>query len=274
MIKKIFTNTQAVIALIIILSILLIAFFAPVFTPNDPNLIDLTNKYHSSSSEFPLGCDSLGRCELSRLLYGARYSILISLPTLFLMALIGLLLGTLSACASSKVDRVITAICDIFISFPSLIIAVAVIGILGNGIQNLMIAMVISMWAWFTRMVRSYSLTEMGKDYILAAKISGCKKGKLIFKHLIPNIMPQFLVYLSTGVASSILTVSGFAFLGLGLPTGTSEWGAMLNDARSCLYSNPQLLIYPGICIVLAAAGFNLFGEALRDIMDIQENNL
>lgn len=137
-----------------------------------------------------------------------------------------------------------------------------------------MLAIVISMWAWFTRMVRAYSVTEMGKDYILAARIAGCGKVKLIFKHLIPNILPQFIVYLSTGVAGSILTVSGFAFLGLGLATGTSEWGSMLNDARACLYSNPQFLVYPGICIILTAAGFNLFGEALRDIMSLTEERL
>ena len=100
----------------------------------------------------------------------------------------------------------------------------------------------------------------------MAARISGCNTGKLVFRHLIPNILPQFLVYVSTGVASSIIMVSSFAFLGLGLPSGTPEWGAMLNDARTALYSHPELLIYPGLCIFVTAAGFNLFGEALRDI--------
>jgi peptide/nickel transport system permease protein len=114
----------------------------------------------------------------------------------------------------------------------------------------------------------------MGKDYILAARISGCNTGKLVFRHLIPNILPQFLVYVSTGVASSIIMVSSFAFLGLGLPSGTPEWGAMLNDARTALYSHPELLIYPGLCIFVTAAGFNLFGEALRDILTPEEDSL
>lgn len=165
-------------------------------------------------------------------------------------------------------------LCDVFIAFPSLIIAIAVIGVLGNGLQNIAVSVVIATWAWFVRIVRSYSVQEMGKDYILAARISGCNTGKLVFRHLIPNILPQFLVYVSTGVASSIIMVSSFAFLGLGLPSGTPEWGAMLNDARTALYSHPELLIYPGLCIFVTAAGFNLFGEALRDILTPEEDSL
>ena len=148
------------------------------------------------------------------------------------------------------------------------------IGVLGNGLQNIAVSVVIATWAWFVRVVRSYSVQEMGKDYILAARISGCNTGKLVFRHLIPNILPQFLVYVSTGVASSIIMVSSFAFLGLGLPSGTPEWGAMLNDARTALYSHPELLIYPGLCIFVTAAGFNLFGEALRDILTPEEDSL
>ena len=185
---------------------------------------------------------------------------------LLILSVIGLIVGTFSACAGEKADHFITILCDVFIAFPSLIIAIAVIGVLGNGLQNIAVSVVIATWAWFVRIVRSYSVQEMGKDYILAARISGCNTGKLVFRHLIPNILPQFLVYVSTGVASSIIMVSSFAFLGLGLPSGTPEWGAMLNDARTALYSHPELLIYP--------AGFNLFGEALRDILMPEEDSL
>lgn len=162
-------------------------------------------------------------------------------------------------------------ICDVFISFPALIIAVAVIGVLGNGLQNIALSIVIAMWAWFTRVVRSYAVMEMGRDYILAARIAGCSTAKLIASHLLPNVMPHFLVYVSTGVSSAILMVSSFSFLGLGLPAGVSEWGTMLSEARSGLYSHPEMLVYPGLCILLTAAGFNLFGEALRDILAEKE---
>ncbi len=274
MFKKIIRNPQAVVGLILILLVVFAALTAPVLAPNAPELVDTTKKYMAPCAEYPLGTDQLGRCELSRLIYGARYSLGISLPVLAVLAILGLVLGTFSICAGEKTDRVLTIICDTFLSFPSLVIAVAVIGLLGNSAKNIVIAIVVAMWAWFTRMVRSYAVVEMGKDYILAARISGCGTVRLILRHLIPNILPQYFVYLSTGIASSILMVSSFAFLGLGLPAGVPEWGAMLNEARSGLYSHPEMLIYPGICILLTAAGFNLFGEALRDILVPEEEDL
>lgn len=274
MVKRILRNPQAVLGILLIVIVLAAAFFAPLIAPNDPEAVSMANKYAAPSEEYPLGADQLGRCELSRLLYGARYSLMISVPVLIIIALIGLALGTLSACSGMIFDRIMTVVCDIFISFPSLIIAAAVIGILGTGIQNIAIAVIVSMWAWFTRVVRSYAVVEMGKDYMIAARISGCSRFRLIVRHLIPNILPQFFVYFSTGIASSILMVSGFAFLGLGFPAGVPEWGAMLNDARSSLYSHPELLIYPGIFILITAAGFNLFGEALRDELMPEEEEV
>ena len=274
MIKKLLRNPQAVVGLILMLMMMLAAVLAPVFAQHDPELVNTAKKFAAPSSEYPLGTDQLGRCELSRLLFGARYSLAISLPILCALAVIGLALGTLSACAGQRVDRVLTMICDTFISFPSLIIAVAVIGVLGNGLQNIGIAMVVAMWAWFARVVRSYAVVEMGRDYILAARISGCGTIKIILRHLIPNILPQFFVYLSTGVASAILMVSSFAFLGLGLPAGVAEWGAMLSEARASLYSHPEFIIYPGVFILVTAAGFTLFGEALRDALLPEEDSL
>ena len=271
MAKKILHNPQAITGLILILLVLLAAVFAPILAPHNPEAVDVVNKHLSPSTNYPLGTDQLGRCEFSRLLYGARYSIGMSLPTIFVLSTIGLLLGSFSACAGKRADRILIMLCDIFIAFPALIIAAAIIGILGNGMQNIVISIVIAMWAWFTRVVRSYAVVEMGRDYILGARISGCGTMKIILRHLIPNIMPQFLVYVSTGVASTILMVSSFSFLGLGLPSGISEWGSMLNDARSNLYSHPILLIYPGLCILITVAGFNLFGEALRDIIGTEE---
>ena len=271
MIKKILQNPQAVIGLLLILLVLFGSIFAPALSPHNPEQVDVSNKYAAPNAEYPLGTDQLGRCEVSRLLYGARYSIGMTLPIILVLSVVGLVLGTFSACAGKRVDQIMTVVCDIFIAFPTLVIAVAVIGVLGNGLQNIVISIVIAMWAWFTRMIRSYSVVEMGRDYILAARISGCGTLKIMLRHLIPNIMPQFIVYISTSVAAAILMVSGFSFLGLGLPAGVSEWGAMLNEARSSLYSKPMLLIYPGLCILVTAAGFNLFGEALRDLLKQEE---
>ena len=274
MLKKILKNPQAVAGLLLIFIIVFAALAAPLIAPHSPDAVNPADKFLPASAQYPLGTDQLGRCEFSRLLYGARYSLGMALPIVLGLSAAGLLIGSLSVCVGDKLNKIITYLTDVFMSFPSLIIAIAVISILGNGTQNIAVAVIISMWAWFARMVRSYCQIEMGKDYILAAKISGCGKFKLIFRHLLPNIMPQFMVYISTSVASAILTVSSFSFLGLGLPLGTAEWGAMLNEARSCLYSHSELLIYPGICILITTAGFNLFGEALRDILSREDSGV
>lgn len=274
MITKILKNPQAVIGLVIIALVLFVALFADLLSPNDPELVNVMLKFDEPSAEYPLGTDALGRCIVSRLIYGARYSMAVSLPILLLLSAIGLFLGTLSVCGGKVLNGILDFICDTFISLPQLVVGIAVIGMLGTGFQNIVIAIIIGMWAWFTRMVRAYAQVEMGKDYILAAKISGCGKLKLVFHHLIPNIMPQFIVFFSTGIATSILMVSTFAFLGLGLPAGTSEWGAMLKDASTHIYNHPELLFYPGACILITSAGFNLFGEAVRDIISSGEDTI
>ena len=187
MIHKLLKRPQAIIGLCLIAIVIVIAIAAPAFSPHDPELVNLSQKYAQPDAEYPLGTDQLGRCTLSRLLYGARYSIGISLPVLLILSVIGLIVGTFSACAGEKADHFITILCDVFIAFPSLTIAIAVIGVLGNGLQNIAVSVVIATWAWFVRIVRSYSVQEMGKDYILAARISGCNTGKLVFRHLIPK---------------------------------------------------------------------------------------
>lgn len=274
MIHKILKNPQAVIGLVIIGIVLLVALTAPVLVPNDPEKVDVMLKFAEASEEYPMGNDALGRCVLSRILYGARYSMGVSLPILGLLSVIGLFLGTLSVCGGKALNAVLDFICDTFISLPQLVVGIAIIGMLGDGFVNIVIAIIVGMWAWFTRMVRAYAQVEMGKDYILAARISGCSTTKLVFCHLIPNILPQFVVFITTSIATTILMVSTFAFLGLGLPAGTSEWGAMLKDASSYIYNHPELLVYPGVCILVTSAGFNLFGEAVRDILMAGEDTL
>lgn len=267
MLKRIIRHPQAVVGLVIMVVILITAVSAPLLAPNPPDDVDPGRKYRPPSAQYPLGTDHLGRCEWSRLMYGARYSLGLSLPILLTLSLIGLVLGTLAVTLGDRADRAIVMVCDIFVSFPTLLVAVAVISALGNGFVSVAVAVVIGSWAQFVRVVRSFARMEMGKDYILASRIAGCGTASVVFRHMIPNILPPFLVYVSTGVAASILMVSAFAFLGLGLPAGTPEWGAMLSEARGGLYRHPEMLLYPGLCILLTAGGFNLFGEALRDIV-------
>lgn len=271
MLKKIYRNPQAMAGLIMIVAILLAALLAPLLAPNDPNIVNITNTYGKASAQYPFGTDEMGRCVLSRLLYGARYSLGIAVPTLLLLALFSTGVSTACAYAGGRTDRVYSAICDVFMAFPPLLVAVTLIGSLGQGITNIIISIVFSMWVWFAKIVRTFVLQEKNKEYITACRIAGCTGFQLILQHILPNVLPQLIVYFSTGVASIVLTVSGYAFLGFGFETGTPEWGAMFSHASAYLYSHPMLLVYPGLCIIFTAAGFNLFGEALRDIISPEE---
>ena len=265
--KALLKNKQALIGLALILFVSTIAVFAPLIAPNAPNKIDVLSKFLPASPEYPLGTDQLGRCVLSRLIYGARYSLGVAVPTLLALGAIGLALGTMAAYIGGRFERVFLAICDIFMAFPPLIVVLSLVGALGQGIGIIVAAVIFSMWVWYAKIIRTYAGIEKAKDYIMASKIAGCSGPRIVLHHIIPNILPQCIVLMSTGIASFVLMVSGFSFLGLGFEAGTPEWGAMLNQARSSFYSHPSLVLYPGVCILITAAGFNLFGEALRDII-------
>jgi peptide/nickel transport system permease protein len=196
---------------------------------------------------------------------------MIAFPSLLAIGVLGTVLGTAAAFLGKIPERVFLWLCDVFMAFPPLVIAISLIGSFGTSVWSIFIAVFFSSWVWFARLVRTWARAEKAKDYITAARISGCGGFDIVFRHIIPNVLPQCVVYLSTGVASVILLVSGFSFLGLGFPAGTAEWGAMLSDAKSYFYSHPELLLYPGLCILLTAVGFNLFGEALRDIVSPDE---
>lgn len=269
MLRKIWRNPQAVIGLGLIVLICAVAILAPLLAPHAPDEVNPLMKYQAPSADYPLGTDRLGRCELSRLLYGARASLGLALPILILLGGIGLILGMMTACIGGWFDRVVTGISQVFIAFPTLIIAVAIIGVLGNGLQNIIWAVVISMWARFMQLIRTYAKTELGRDYIVAARVSGCGMWQLIVHHLIPNILPQFLVYFSTGVASAILTVSSFSFLGLGLPSGTAEWGAMLEEAGAVILlgqsGSGKTMTCRAILGLLNSSAFQVNGEIFFD---------
>lgn len=254
-----------IVGLALITLFILVALFAPVLAPNDPYTTNLSLKNAAPSKDFPLGNDQMGRCELSRIIYGARYSIGLSLPVLILLAAISLFIGCYTSYKGGVISEMARLLCDILMAFPLIVIAMALVASIDNSVVCVLVALSISMSAWFIRMVRSYAKIECGKDYVESAKIAGASDLRIVIKHLIPNVLPQFLVYFTTGIAAAILSVSSFAFLGIGLIAGTPEWGAMLSDARNSVYTNPGLIIYPGLCLILCCAGFNLLGEGLRD---------
>ena len=247
-------HPQIVIGVLLIALFICIAITAPLLAPNDPNATNLALKNAPPSAEYPLGCDQMGRCELSRLIYGARYSLSLTVPVLIVLAAIALFIGCYTSYKGGLIDEVIRLLCDIFMAFPLLVIAMSLVSVINNSVASIITA-------------RSYAKTECGKGYVESARVSGASAMRIVLHHIIPNVLPQFVVYFTTGIASAILSVSSFAFLGVGLIAGTPEWGAMLNDARNSIYTNPALIVYPGICLIICCAGFNLLGEGIRDFI-------
>lgn len=272
MFRKALNNKQLLFGLSVIMIFIITAVIAPIIAPNNPYEADISKKFLSPSYDFPLGTDQLGRCVFSRLIYGARYSLSIALPSLFILAILSTVIGTISAWFEGFLDKLILLLCDVFMAFPPIVIVLSLLGTLGQGSMNLIISIVLSMWIWFVKVIRSYVLIEKRKNYIVAAKISGCNSWDIILKHIFPNIAPLVIVYFSTGIAAIILMISGYSFLGVGLSENIPEWGIMLSSSKQYLYSNPMLIIYPGLCILLTSAGFNMFGEALRDTLSPKED--
>jgi len=263
---------QIIVGLVLILIFVFMALAAPLLAPNDPNATNLALKNAAPSAEYPLGCDQMGRCELSRLLYGARYSLGLSIPVLVFLAAVALLVGCYSSYKGGLLDEVMRILCDILMAFPLIVIAMALVSAVGNPVARGKIAV----WGFIAgrvlRMGGFYAKKGGGQEDIEAGRISGASSLRIVLQHLLPNVFPQFVVYFTTGIATAIMSVSSFAFLGVGLIAGTPEWGAMLNEARNSVYSNPALLIYPGICLIVCCAGFNLLGEGLRDAIGKEDD--
>ena len=258
--------TAVIFVLVMMLLVFLVMLLAPVFAPNDPMQLNVAHSFAPSDAQYPLGTDELGRCILSRLIYGARASLSIALPTLLLLAVISTVVATLCAYIGGALDRIFEVVSNIFMAFPPFLVAITLVGLFESKAASIVLSIVIAMWVWNARVVRTHVLRERNQSYVITCRMSGCSELRIVFRHIIPNILPHLLVLYSTGLSSIIIMISSYAFLGLGLETGTAEWGAMFINANKLMFSHPQFLVYPGLCILFAAAGFNLFGEALRDI--------
>ena len=272
MLRRILHKPQAVIGLAMMLAVLTVVIFAPLLAPNDPDKLDILHKFAEPSEKYPLGTDDMGRCIMSRLIYGARASLGIAFPTIAALAVISTVPATVCAYIGGIVDRVFAVVSNIFMALPPFLVAMTLVGAFKDKAHGIIVSIVMAMWVWNAQVVRTYVLREKSKPYIVTCRMSGCSETRIVLRHLIPNIFPHLLVLYSTGLSSVIIMISSYAFLGLGLETGTAEWGAMLVNANKLIYSHPEMLVYPGLCILFAAAGFNLFGEALRDICDPREN--
>ena len=271
MTKKLFKNPLAVVTLGIILAVILIGIFADIIAPNDPNAVNIMNKFDGSSSEFPLGTDNLGRCIFSRIIWGVRTSIGLSAITMAGTIGLGLLFGLLAGYFRGIVDEVIMRFVDVLLAFPSQIIVFAVVGLLGINIVNVILASILIKWAWYARMIRTNVVKYREMSYVNYSRIIGSKETFVMFRHILPAIAAETVMLASLDMGWSILNISTLSFLGVGVQAPTAEWGAMLNTAKEVFNSNPTQMIPPGIAIVVMVCLFNLLGDVLRDVLDPKE---
>ena len=274
MLQRFLHNRTAMFTVAIVLLTALVGIFAPFIAPNDPYETDILNKFAGFSAEYPLGTDNLGRCILSRMIYGIRptlgLAVLTMLGTIGLGALMGLLAGYFRRIPEEIIMRTV----DVMLSFPSQIMVFAVVALLGINVQNVILANVFIKWAWYARMIRTGVMQHRDRNFVQFSRCVGTPERFILFRHLVPSIAADLAVLASLDVGWAIINISTLSFLGLGVQAPTPEWGAMLNEAKNVLTSNPTQMIVPGVAIVILVSAFNLMGDALRDVLDPKEVNV
>lgn len=253
--------------------VILAGVFAPVIAPHSPIEMNVKEKFAGISMTYPLGTDQLGRCILSRLLFGIRTTVFTSLLTMVITILIGTLLGVIAGLSRGKVDELIMRSCDVFLSFPSEVMILAIVGIMGPGLFNVILSNIIAKWAWYTRMIRTIVIKYTDKNYIRFAKVSGCSTGHIVRTHVLPGAAGEIAVLATLDSGSVILIFSALSFLGLGVQAPTAEWGMMLNEAKNVMIVHPYQMLAPGIAILLVVAAFNFVGDSLQDAFDTKRGN-
>ncbi|MEE3664095.1 nickel/cobalt ABC transporter permease [Brenneria sp. g21c3] len=253
--------------------LLLAGLLAPWIAPHDPLLVSWRDKYHAPGPLYPLGADHLGRCLLSRLLYGIRSTVWVSLSAMAVALACGMLIGMLAGYFRGRIDAVLMRMCDVMLSFPGEVMIFALVGILGPGLGNIILAVLLVKWAWYARMIRGIVLQYSDRRYIHYARLIGGTSRYIILRHLLPVTAAETAVLATTDTGAVILLLSALSFIGLGVQPPTPEWGAMLGEAKNVMMIHPEQMLPAGIAIVLAAAAFNYLGDFLRDVLDGEDKN-
>ena len=270
-------NKQFSFFFLLVILLIFVAVFAPVIAPQDPYVSDLKNALQAPNSEHWFGTDKLGRDIFSRLLYGGRTSVLTGLSVAIVSAAVGVIfvagtiLGTLAGYFGGWVDAVIMRISDMMISFPGMVLAIAVAGIMGASIKNAVIAIAIVSWSKYARLARSLVMKIRHEDYVYAAIVTGSKTGYILRKYMLPNVIPTLVITAATDIGGMMLELAGLSFLGFGAKAPAAEWGLMLNEGRTYMQNAPWMMIYPGLAIFIVVVIFNLLGDSLRDVLDVRE---
>ncbi len=271
MLKRLLHHRGCMITMGFILAIALVGIFAPVFAPNDPYTSDILNKYAAFSWEYPLGTDQLGRCILSRMIYGIRPTLGLAFLTMLGTMGLGALMGLVAGYFRGIADEIIMRIVDVMLSFPSQIMVFAVVALLGIDVRNVILANVFIKWAWYARMIRTSVVQHRDKNFINFSRVVGNTERFILCKHMLPSIASELVVLASLDIGWAIINISTLSFLGLGVQAPSPEWGAMLNEAKNVLTTNPVQMIAPGVAIVVLVTAFNFLGDVVRDALDPKE---
>jgi ABC-type dipeptide/oligopeptide/nickel transport system permease subunit len=261
-------HTPAMVGLAILLAFGIGSVLVPWLSPHDPTRQVLIQSLQAPSSEFWLGTDHLGRDILTRILYGTRISLLIGVLAVGLGMIVGIPLGVVAGYYRGGADMVISRVTDILFAFPSILLALALVAILGVGLQNVIVAVGVSMVPIFIRIVRGTVLSVREETYVEAARAVGANDLRILSKHVLANSWAPIIVQATVGIGFTILLAAGIGFLGLGVQAPTPEWGAMLGEGRQYIFSHAHMTTYPGLAIFLAVLAFNLVGDGLRDALD------
>ncbi|UCC66580.1 MAG: ABC transporter permease [Deltaproteobacteria bacterium] len=264
-------NRLAWIGLIIICILAGTALLAPFLAPYDPLAIDLPGELEGPRAGHPLGQDKLGRDILSQIIYGSRVSLLVGLVVVGISLAIGVSLGALAGYFGGVLDTILMRLVDILLAFPGILLAIALAGILGPSLNNIILALCVLGWVGYARLVRGQVLAEKNREYVLAAKALGGSHPRIIVRHILPNVFAPVIVEATFGLAGVILAESSLSFLGLG-PQDVPTWGKLLNEGAQYLLFAPHVATFPGMAIMLTVLGFNLLGDGLRNRWDVKRS--
>ncbi len=257
------------ISLFLIIILIAMAIFAPTFLPYKPDAIDLANRFASPSFSHFLGTDHLGRDIFTRIIYGARISLSAVFSILAIIIILGILVGGIAGFLGGLVDRILMRLCDLFLSLPTVVLSLFFIGILGSGLQNIIIAIALTHWAWYARIVRSIVFSLKHQEFVILSFTHGASAFQNFVRNMLVPILSQCIILASMDIGHMLLHIAGLSFLGLGVQPPDSEWGVMIGDSKDFLFSNPELLIYPGVALFLSVVLFNILGDSLRDYFDM-----
>ncbi len=262
-------NPLATAGVVLVAIFVVCAIFAPWIAPYDPAHIDLPSRLVGPTTSHWFGTDELGRDILSRIIYGARISMLVGISVVAASLFAGLVIGCIAGYYGGRVDRFVNVIVmNAFLSFPGILLAIAFVAFLGPGVLNLILALAVGGWVGYARLVRAQVLATREREFVEAARALGASDWRIITRHILPNMIQPVIVQGAIGMAGAVLAEATMSFLGLGVPPPTASWGTMLNDGRAHLFDAPHLVLFPAAAVMLAVLSFNFIGDALRDYLD------